>query len=293
MKKTLADAFPLIRFLLIIIFLIGYHQKSNGAVATHTTESSCPEGSIILEQEADAPVKLSIQKAVCDDYCTRIDLKLENISSKPIVLYEISHSQDYEKKKGITGLDITGGLIKPGESINVNVNGGVRKSYQKVFGTFKTVAIKLSWVKFSDGTLWGEDYGRSNLKAPKGYDLVLRDDKEPFSASFEFENNTFAITSETEYGFGGSKFNLETIGCKKHLTFDFEWKDYDFSYHPRNKPEKTIIIKAGDNLHGDFIYDSCTKTAAGTIRDENQNLTLMNLNGTNINLRNSGIKNEL
>jgi hypothetical protein len=274
------------RFLVSVIFLIGSYQTLKGAVIIRSLEKPCLEGSIILKQQVDAPVRLSILRAVCEEYSSNIDLKLENLSPKTITLYEILHNQDFENKSGGQSFDMNSTLIKPGESITVNVNSGISKRFQQSFGMFKTQTIKISWVKFSDGTLWGEDYGRSNPKEPRGYDLTLRDDKEPFTASFEFENNTFAIGSDREYGFGGPGLKVETNGCKKHITFDFRWRDYNYSYRLRKKSDETITIKAGDNLRGEFTYDSCTKTATGTIRNENQNLTLMNLNGTNITLRN-------
>jgi hypothetical protein len=116
---------------------------------------------------------------------------------------------------------------------------------------------------------------------PTGHDLVLRDDKEPFIAAFGFENKTLSIMSCDEYGFRGSGLRIETTGCKMQFTFDFRWmRDRDFSYHPRKNPGVTITINAGDNLHGEFTFDSCSKVAKGIIRDDNQGLILMELSDT-------------
>lgn len=286
-RNSESEIFRLSRCLVSVIFIIGACLAApDAAPAQLAVDKHCPEGSITLKQKADAPLRLSILKAVCDNFSSNINLKLENLSAKPVIMYEIIDVRDYENKKGGESRLVRGTLIKPGESNKETISGGISRNYQKVFGSFKTQFIELSWVKFSDGTLWGEDYGRSNPKESKGYDLTLRDDEEAFTASFEFENNTFAIGSDMEYGFGGHGLKMETKGCKQHITFDFRWRDDDYSYRPRKKPNETITIKAGDNLHGEFTYDSCTKTAAGTIRNENQNLSLMNLNGTNTNLKN-------
>ncbi len=124
-------------------------------------------------------------------------------------------------------------------------------------------------------TLWAEQ------KERKPYDIVLRDDQEPFLAAFNSENKTFSIMSCDEYGFGGPKVKIEANGCITQITFDFQWRD-DFSYHPRKKSDVTVSIKSGDNLHGEFTVDKCAKTATGIIRDDNQNIVLMNLNDTDI-----------
>ena len=70
----------------------------------------------------------------------------------------------------------------------------------------------------------------------RGHDLVLRDDKEPFVAAFNYENNTLSIMSCGEYGFGGPGLRTDTNGCNRTLTFDFRWRQ-DFSYHPRKKSD--------------------------------------------------------
>ncbi|MDQ3819919.1 MAG: hypothetical protein M3362_19900, partial [Acidobacteriota bacterium] len=110
-------------------------------------------------------------------------------------------------------------------------------------------------------------------KEQKPYDIILRDDQEPFMVSVQSENKTFGVMSCDEYGFGGPGVKIEKSGCTTQITFDFGWHN-DFSYHPRKKPDVIVAIKSGDNLHGEFIVDTCGKTAAGFIRDDNQNLTL-------------------
>jgi hypothetical protein len=86
-----------------------------------------------------------------------------------------------------------------------------------------------------------------------------------------------------EYGFGAAgKAEIETSGCTTQIRFDFTWRSKDFSYHPRKKPDVTITIKAGDNLHGEFTVDTCGKTATGLIRNDGQNIILSNLSDTDI-----------
>jgi hypothetical protein len=63
------------------------------------------------------------------------------------------------------------------------------------------------------------------------------------------------------------------------LEFKFRWRR-DFSFHPRKNPNVIITIKEGDILRGEFTYDGCAKTAKGIIRNENQNLVIMDLSDT-------------
>jgi hypothetical protein len=118
----------------------------------------------------------------------------------------------------------------------------------------------------------------------KPYDITLRDDQEPVTVSFQTKNRDFAVMSCGEYGFGATAgAKIETVGCTTQITFDFLWRGRkEFSFHPRKKSHVTITIKVGDNLHGEFIVDNCAKTASGFIRDDNQNLALMNLSDTDV-----------
>jgi len=113
----------------------------------------------------------------------------------------------------------------------------------------------------------------------KPYDIIVRDDKEPFLASIQSKTGAYAVQSCDEYGFGSApSAKIETVGCITKITFDFKWRaEHDFSYHPRRKCDETVTIKVGDNLHGTFTVDACAKTATGIVRDETQNIDLMNL----------------
>ena len=241
----------------------------------------CGSDTIVIEEQADAPGRLSVQSATCGDFFSNVDLLLENLSTKQIRAYEISQTKDYENIKNVKSSEIRTGIeIKPGESSKINFNGGFLEgySYGKPVGLFKRDTYKISWVEFSDDSQWGQ-VPRSIQEKPTGHDLTLRDDKEPFIAAFQFKDKALSIMSCGEYGFGGPGLKLETNGCTMRLTFDFLWRQ-DFSYHPRKKPDEIITIKAGDHLHGEFTFDSCTKTAKGVIRNDNQNLTLMVLSDT-------------
>lgn len=118
----------------------------------------------------------------------------------------------------------------------------------------------------------------------KPYDITVRDDNEPWMASFQTKNGAYVVGACDEYGFGAADgAKIETVGCTTRITFDFKWRgDKNFSFHPRHKCEETVTIKIGDVLHGVFIIDTCAKTATGTIRDETQDFELMNVVDTNI-----------
>ena len=125
-------------------------------------------------------------------------------------------------------------------------------------------------------------FAAQSLERP--YDITARDDKDPWMASFQTKTGAYAVDACDEYGFGsGRGAKVETLGCTTIITFDFKWRDdKDFSFHPRHKCDETVTIKAGAVLHGVFTIDTCAKTATGTIRDETQNLQLMNVVDTNI-----------
>ena len=271
------------QFLIIVIASVYGYPTSRGVTAIQLPAGKpCAEGTIVVEEQGNTLSHLSIKDARCDDTYSTVDLLLENVSPKQICGYEVSQTQDYEYKKNVITSQIRSGIeIKPGESESVRFSGGFLDgySYGKPVGVLKRNAFKISWLEFSDGTMWGQKPKSLNPQEQRGHDLVLRDDKEPFVAAFKYENNTLSIMSCDEYGFGGPGLKIETNGCIIRLTFDFLWRR-DFSYHPRKRPDITITIKEGDILHGEFTFDSCAKAAKGIIRDENQNLVLMELSDT-------------
>ena len=118
----------------------------------------------------------------------------------------------------------------------------------------------------------------------KPYDITVRDDNDPWMASFQTKTGAYAVDACDEYGFGsGHSAKIETVGCTTLITFDFKWRgDEDFSFHPRHKCDETVTIKVSDVLHGVFTIDTCAKTATGKIRDETQNFDLMSVVDTNI-----------
>ena len=242
----------------------------------------CAEGIILIENQPGAPVRLSIKTAMCGETYSSVDLLIENTSPKEITGYEISQVQDYEHKRDVRSSHIRDGGVglRPGESKLENFSGGFVDgySYGRPVGTLKRNAFRIAWVEFSDGAVWGQK-PPPNPQAHAGHDLVLRDDKEPFIAAFNYEDKTLSVMSCDEYGFGGPGLAVQRTGCNVRLMFDFQWR-HDFSYHPRRSRDATITIKQGDNLHGEFTFDSCAKTAKGTIRDENQDLTIMALSDT-------------
>lgn len=280
MKKQVSGSLSIsFRFLAMIILLgCGYPSSPSAVIAQLTDGKPCADGTIVIEEQADAPARLSVQKATCGDFYSIVDLLLENVTTKQIKGYEVSQTKDYENIKDVKSSDIRRGVeIKPGESVKVNFNGGFLEgySYGKPVGLFKRDTYRISWIEFSDGSQWGQ-VPRTIQKESPGHDLKLRDDNEPFVVAFQYENKSFSIMSCDEYGFGGPGLRIETNGCAIQFTFDFRWRR-DFSYHPRKKPDVTVTIKEGDNLHGEFTFDTCAKTARGFIRDDDQNLILMNL----------------
>jgi len=270
------------RLLAVIILLTSSYSTSHSATTVQFPDGKpCAGGAIVIEQQADAPARLSVQKATCGDFYSNVDLLLENLSAKNISGYEISHIQDYEHKSGVWSSESSTGVeVKPGESVKVNFNGGFLEgtSYGKPVGLFKRDTYRIKWIEFSDGSQWGQ-VPTTVQEEPPGHDLKLRDDNEPFLAAFQYEIKSFSIMSCDEYGFGGPGLKIDTKGCNMQFTFDFKWRR-DFAYHPRKKPDVTVTIKEGDNLHGEFTFDTCAKTARGFIRDDDQNVILMNLSDT-------------
>jgi hypothetical protein len=142
--------------------------------------------------------------------------------------------------------------------------------------------MKTIWVVCGLLTLFVSIFAKQNPDRP--YDIIVRDDKEPFMASFQSRTGAYGVQSCSEYGFGsGANARIETLGCITQITFDFKWRgDHDFNFHPRKECDATLTIKVGDNLHGTFTVDTCAKTATGAIRNETQNIDLMNLADTDI-----------
>lgn len=270
------------RFLVMIILLGCSYPSSPGAAVVQSSDGKpCPDGTIVIAEQVDAPARLSAQKAICGDFYSNVDLLLENLTAKQIRGYEVSQTKDYENVKGVKTSELESGVeINSGESVKVSFNGGFLEgySYGKPVGLFKRDTYRISWIEFSDGSQWGQ-VPEAIQKEPPGHDLKLRDDHAPFVVAFQYEIKSFSIMSCDEYGFGGPGLKIETNGCTMQFTFDFRWHR-DFSYHPRKKPDVTVTIKQGDNLHGEFSFDTCAKTAQGFIRDDDQNLILMNLSDT-------------
>ena len=283
MKKKGSDSISIFFLFLVIIILLAcsFQSLPRAAIAQSSDSRPCVDGAIVLAAQVDAPARLSVQKATCSDFFSNVDLRLENISTKQIKGYEVSQTKEYENIQGVKSSEIHDGVeVNPGDSVTLNFNGGFVDgySYGKPVGTFKRDTYRISWIRFSDGSQWGQ-IPKTIQRPPPGHDLKLRDDREAFVVAFQFENKSFSIMSCDEYGFGGPGLKIETNGCTKQFTFDFRWR-VDFSYHPRKKPDVTITIRAGDNLHGEFIFDSCAKAAKGFIRNDDQNLILMSLSDT-------------
>src|SRR6266705_6971457 len=283
MKKQFSGIIPSAFPCLVMIILLGYSYPSSYSAAfiQSPDDNPCVDGTIVIAEQVKALARLSVQQSTCGDFYSNVDLILENTSTQQITGYEVSQTKDYENIQGVKSSDIHDGVeINPGESVKVNFNGGFLGgySYGKPVGLFKRDTYRISWISFIDGSQWGQT-PKTIQEPPPDHDLKLRDDQEAFVVAFQYENKTFSIMSCGEYGFGGPGLKIETKGCIKQFTFDFRWRN-DFSYHPRKQPEVTITIKAGDNLHGEFMFDTCAKAARGLIRNDDQNLILMNLSDT-------------
>jgi hypothetical protein len=141
--------------------------------------------------------------------------------------------------------------------------------------------MKKVWSVFSLLTFVVSIFATQNSEKP--YDIIVRDDKAPFMASFQTKTGAYGLQSCSEYGFGSAaNAKIGTLGCITQITFDFKWRGDDFSFHPRKQCDATVTIKVGDNLHGAFTIDTCARTATGTIRDKTQNIDLMNLVDTDM-----------
>jgi hypothetical protein len=174
-------------------------------------------------------------------------------------------------------LTSSGKVIKPGEATEVPLSGGLGVWYSDAnVGVLERDVYKITWVKFSDGSQWGQQAREFHWK----YNLLLRDDDEGFIAGFGRDLASFAILSCSEYGFSapnGLKINKD--GCTTRLSFDFPWQG-NFSYSPRKNTDEKVAIRAGDVLHGEFVFDSCAKTATGTLRNSTQDVVIMELSDT-------------
>jgi hypothetical protein len=182
MKKQLTDSISLsFRFLVLIFLLVCNNPSSPKAALRQSSDGRpCVDGTIVLGAQVDAPARLSVQKATCGDFSSRVDLLLENISTKQIKGYEVSQTKDYENIQGVKSSDIHDGVeINPGESVKVNFNGGFLEghSYGKPVGLFKRDTYRISWIRFSDGSQWGQ-IPKTIQNPPPGHDLKLRDDHE-------------------------------------------------------------------------------------------------------------------
>jgi hypothetical protein len=193
-----------IRLLAVIILLTCSYSTSRSAATVQFPDGKpCVDNTIVIEEQVDAPARLSIQKATCGDFHSNVDLLLENLTAKHISGYEISHIQDYEQKRGVLSSQTRRGVeVKPGESVKINFNGGFRdgNSYGKPVGLIKRDTYRIKWIEFSDGSQWGQ-VPTTVQEEPPGHDLKLRDDNEPFVVAFQYEIKSFSIMSCDDYGF--------------------------------------------------------------------------------------------
>lgn len=122
-----------------------------------TYDEPCPKGTMVIEEQTESPVLLTLGEAKCGGSMSKVKVTLKNVSTKPIHSYEIMNIQDYENKKGsVSSQGVSGAQLQPDQSIVINFDGGfpLGYSYGKWVGALKKSVFKVSKIEFTDGSVW-------------------------------------------------------------------------------------------------------------------------------------------
>ena len=156
MKNTCA-----LLLLLLAASVSGCHRSASGGPSPNdpgATLGPCPDGTTIVEDQPEAPARLSITKARCEGSVWVAELTLKNVGTKPITGSEIAYIEDYEIRKGVSSSQSDSFTIGEGESTILRSTGGFGNglSYGKPVGALKRNAFRITQIQFSDGTTWGQ-----------------------------------------------------------------------------------------------------------------------------------------
>jgi len=157
----------LTRFLLIVVSVLTVSSvAATGWFAFHRSHRQqarlvfgppCREGLVSAEPQTDAPLRLTIADAGCDNSQTAsVQFVAENVSSSPIIQFEIRAIETYDELVdqggGVTTIGI---VLNPHHTQTGFIGGGViTGACGKPVGPLKTYQVTVWSVTFGDGRTW-------------------------------------------------------------------------------------------------------------------------------------------
>ena len=117
----------------------------------------CREGLVSVEPQVDAPIRIKIAEAACDNpQGASVQFVAENISSSPISQFEIRTIKTYDELvdqgSGVTTMD---SILYPHQTRTGFVGGGViTAAGGKAVGPIKSYQLTVWSVTFADGKTW-------------------------------------------------------------------------------------------------------------------------------------------
>lgn len=120
-------------------------------------ETPCADGAFTVEDQPEAPARLVIDKAFCNESNWKAQLTLENTSNKVIRGYEIAYVDTYQyKKAGESSQGVSGISFWPGESKSLDFGGGFRHglSYGQPTGPIRKNLFWIKRIQYADRTEW-------------------------------------------------------------------------------------------------------------------------------------------
>lgn len=155
----------LLSFTLLIACLIHacsfQSAQQNQRQPIHTlSEPPCASGAFVVQEQPDAPARLTIADARCNGPQWTARLTLKNSSDKVITAYDIADTGTYEHKKNVESSQRQSGLaLSPGSSIEIKSGGGFRDglSYGKPTGAIQGTIFRITRIEFADGSVWQQN----------------------------------------------------------------------------------------------------------------------------------------
>jgi hypothetical protein len=121
---------------------------------------TCQKGLVSVETQPDAPVRLTIVDAGCEQpHTASVSFVAENVSSLAITEYEVRAIETYDElvDKGSSVTEMVR-VFNPHETRNGFIAGGVEMIVRgKPAGPLRHYQIALASVTFVDGTTWNWD----------------------------------------------------------------------------------------------------------------------------------------
>jgi hypothetical protein len=149
----------------MVIIAIGSIATAGWFVFRHSRRSSqkfvlgppCRDGLVSVETQTDAPLRITISNAACDNpQGASVQFLAENISSSPISQFEIRAIETYDELvdqgSGVTSM---GAVLHPHETRMGFIGGGViTAAGGKPVGPLKHYQLTVWAVTFADGKTW-------------------------------------------------------------------------------------------------------------------------------------------